>query len=61
MVLLVFLLFCSCLACLRECVWTKYTASDVARWHAQSANEMTVSHQPLPAQRLVVPCLYIGN
>jgi len=32
------LLFC-CLACFREGVWTKYTPQDVARWHAQAAQQ----------------------
>ena len=39
MVLLVFLLFCSCLGCLREGVWTQYTPDDVARWKARQEVE----------------------
>lgn len=48
MVLLVLLLFCACLGCLREGVWTKYTADDVARWHAHAVDGTAVPYQPLP-------------
>ena len=58
MVLLVLLLFCSCLGCLREGVWTKYTPADVARWQAQAVNEMAVPCQPLP--QLSAPRLSCG-
>jgi hypothetical protein len=51
MVLLVLLLLCSCLGCLREGVWTKYTPADVARRHAQPVNETAVPSQPLPTPR----------
>ena len=53
MVFLVVFLFFSCLGCLREGVWTKYTPDDVARWHARSAEKTAVPRLPLPAQRLV--------
>ena len=53
MVLLVLLLFCSCLGCLREGVWTKYTPADVARWKAQSADETAALHLFLSTQRPV--------
>ena len=55
MVLLVLLLFCSCLACLREGVWTQYTSADVARWqaHAHPVDETAAPRQPLPTPRLV--------
>ena len=55
MVLLVLLLFCSCLACLREGVWTQYTPADVARWqaHAHPMDETAAPRQPLPTPRLV--------
>ena len=52
MVLLVFLLFCSCLGCLREGVWTKYTPADVARWKAQQMVETPGPRLPLPTPQL---------
>ena len=55
MVLLVLLLFCSCLGCLREGVWTQYTPADVARWQAQSELETTVARLAFSPQRLVSP------
>ena len=54
MVLLVLLLFCSCLGCLREGVWTKYTPADAARWKAQSADETAVPRLPTQPHRLDV-------
>jgi hypothetical protein len=60
MVLLVLLLFCSCLGCLREGVWTQHTPADVARWQAQAMNEMAVPSQPLPQLRLSAPRLSRG-
>lgn len=48
MVLLVLLLFCACLGCLWEGVWTKYTANDVARWHAHAVGGTAVPYQTLP-------------
>ena len=63
MVFLVVFLFFSCLGCLREGVWTKYTPDDVARWHARSAEKPAVPRLSLPAQRLVssrTPDVYAG-
>ena len=63
MVFLVVFLFFSCLGCLREGVWTKYTPDDVARWHARSAEKTVMPRLPLPAQRLVssrTPGVYAG-
>ncbi|WP_035565288.1 hypothetical protein [Hymenobacter sp. IS2118] len=60
MVLLVVLLFCSCLGCLREGVWTTYTPADVARWHAHAADETAVPRHPLPPQPLAAPRLARG-
>ncbi|GAA4054195.1 hypothetical protein GCM10022409_46550 [Hymenobacter glaciei] len=60
MVLLVVLLFCSCLGCLREGVWTTYTPADVARWQAHAADETAVPRHPLPTQPLVAPRLARG-
>lgn len=60
MVLLVLLLFCSCLGCLREGVWTKYTPADVARWHAHPVDETAVPYQLLPPQQLVASRLTHG-
>ena len=60
MVLLVLLLFCSCLGCLREGVWTKYTPADAARWKAQSVDETAALHLSLPTQRLVTAPLPRG-
>ena len=60
MVLLVLLLFCSCLGCLREGVWTKYTPADVARWKAQSADETAALHPSPPTQRPVTAPLPRG-
>ena len=60
MVLLVLLLFCSCLGCLREGVWTKYTPADAARWKAQSVDETAVLHLSLPTQRPVTAPLPRG-
>ncbi len=57
MFLLVLLLFCSCLGCLREGVWTKYTPADVARWQAHAAVETAFPRQPLPMQRPIMPGL----
>ena len=53
MVLLVLLLLCSCLGCLREGVWTKYTPADVARWQAQATEEMAAPRLPPPPHTLV--------
>lgn len=50
MVLLVLLLYCSCLGCLREGVWTKYTPADAARWKAQSVDETAALRLFLPTQ-----------
>ena len=55
MILLVLLLFCSCLGCLREGVWTQYTPADVARWQAQSVQETAVVRLAFPPQRPVSP------
>ena len=55
MVLLVFLLLCSCLGCLREGVWTKYTPADVARWKAFQVVKTPGPHLLFPAQRLEAP------
>jgi hypothetical protein len=61
MVLLVLLLFCSCLGCLREGGWTKYPPANVARWQAHQVNETAVPRQPLPTQRPVAPGLFIDK
>lgn len=55
MVLLVFLLLCSCLGCLREGVWTKYTPADVARWQAYQVVETPGPRLPFSTQRLDAP------
>ena len=60
MVLLVLLLLCSCLGCLREGVWTKYTPADVARWKAQSVDETAALCLSLPTQLPVTAHLSRG-
>jgi hypothetical protein len=57
MVLIVLLLLCSCLCCLREGVWTKYTPEDVARWKAHSTAEKAVPRLPSRDQELEGPRL----
>ena len=57
MVLLVFLLICSCLGCLREGMWTHYTPADVARWQAHQMVEKPSPRLPSPTLRLDAPRL----
>ena len=49
--LLLLLLLCSCLCYLREGVWTRYTAADVAQWRAQPVEETTDPRLSFQKQR----------
>ena len=46
---ILFALLALCLACFREGVWTPYTAEDVARWQAESAQAAQASPRFYPA------------